>query len=114
MNPLTLEQQYRTESQCQGNPPSSVSLECPADCYGIDTSGHVGMERQQTALRRATSGVFRLVASGKDVGYEGMGWRSLPEGRRDRFVVSRRNYCPNLHPCPFPLRFEGTNDALVA
>ena len=65
MNPLTLEQQYRTESQCQGNPPSSVSLECPADCYGIDTSGHVGMERQQTALRRATSGVFRLVASGK-------------------------------------------------
>lgn len=68
MNPLTLEQQYRSESLCQGNLRTWVSLEGLPECSRVDSSGQVGKERQQSALEFTMSGVFRLVASGKDRG----------------------------------------------
>jgi hypothetical protein len=55
MNPLTIEQQYRTESLCQGNLRTSVSLEDLAECSRVDSSGQVGKERKQTDLRLTMS-----------------------------------------------------------
>lgn len=65
MHPLTIEQQYRTESLCQGNLRTWVSLEGLAECSRVDGSDQDGKERQQTAVAITMCRMFRPVASGK-------------------------------------------------